>query len=100
MHPDLEANLLKSLGYDATAPAGQSGTKGGYAGNDGHGTWCAGVVGAIDNSIGVVGVAPKCKMILIRVFGVYYSEATIINGLWYAYNQTCMLCVILPSSSQ
>ena len=84
-HPDLEANLLKSLGYDATAPAGQSGTKGGYAGNDGHGTWCAGVVGAIDNSIGVVGVAPKCKMIPIRVFGVYYSEATIINGLRHAY---------------
>ena len=85
-HPDLEANLLKSLGYDATAPAGQSGTKGGYAGNDGHGTWCAGVVGAIDNSIGVVGVAPKCKMIPIRVFGVYYSEATIINGLRHAYS--------------
>ncbi|OLQ20650.1 hypothetical protein BGK60_06835 [Tannerella forsythia] len=84
-HPDLEANLLKSPGYDATAPAGQSGTKGGYAGNDGHGTWCAGVVGAIDNSIGVVGVAPKCKMIPIRVFGVYYSEATIINGLRHAY---------------
>ena len=84
-HPDLEANLLKSLGYDATAPAGQSGTKGGYAGNDGHGTWCAGVVGAVDNSIGVVGVAPRCKMIPIRVFGDYYSEATIIKGLRHAY---------------
>ncbi|MGP1463778.1 S8 family serine peptidase [Tannerella sp.] len=84
-HPDLEANLLKSLGYDATAPAGQSGTKGGYAGNDGHGTWCAGVVGAVDNSIGVVGVAPKCKMIPIRVFGVYSSEASIIKGLRHAY---------------
>ena len=80
-HPDLEANLLKYLGYDATG----GNSKGSYTGNDGHGTWCAGVVGAIDNSIGVVGVAPKCKMIPIRVFGVYYSEATIINGLRHAY---------------
>lgn len=84
-HPDLEANLLKSLGFDATAPAGQDGSKGGYTGNDGHGTWCAGVVGAIDNSIGVVGVAPKCKMIPIRVFGVYSSEESIIKGLRHAY---------------
>ncbi|PDP68223.1 S8 family serine peptidase, partial [Tannerella forsythia] len=40
-HPDLEANLLKYLGYDATG----GNSKGSYTGNDGHGTWCAGVVG-------------------------------------------------------
>ena len=86
-HPDLEANLLKSLGYDATAPAGQSGTKGGYAGNDGHGTWCAGVIGAIDNSIGVVGVAPKCKMIPIKVSnnGYLVSDEAVIRGFEHAY---------------
>ncbi len=89
-HPDLEANLLKSLGFDATAPAGQSGTKGGYTGNNGHGTWCAGVVGAIDNSIGVVGVAPKCKMIPIRIFSDDYvtTNAQIdinVRGLRHAY---------------
>lgn len=81
-HPDLESNLLKHLGYDATG----GNSKGGYTGNDGHGTWCAGVVGAIDNSIGVVGVAPKCKMIPIRVFAEgYYTEKTIADGLKHAY---------------
>ena len=81
-HPDLEANLLKYLGYDATG----GNSKGSYTGNDGHGTWCAGVVGAIDNSIGVVGVAPKCKMIPIRVFrSGYVSQNTIISGLEHAY---------------
>ena len=69
-HPDLEANLLKYLGYDATG----GNSKGSYTGNDGHGTWCAGVVGAIDNSIGVVGVAPKCKMIPIRIFSDNYVK--------------------------
>ncbi len=81
-HPDLEANLLKHLGYDATG----GNSKGGYTDDDGHGTWCAGVVGAIDNSIGVVGVAPKCKMIPIRVYrSAHLSYRDIIHGLEHAY---------------
>ena len=85
-HPDLEANLLKYLGYDATG----GNSKGSYTGNDGHGTWCAGVVGAIDNSIGVVGVAPKCKMIPIRIFSDNYVITPVqidinVRGLRHAY---------------
>ena len=88
-HPDLEANLLKYLGYDATG----GNSKGSYTGNDGHGTWCAGVVGAIDNSIGVVGVAPKCKMIPIRIFSDNYVITPVqidinVRGLRHAYQSS------------
>jgi subtilisin family serine protease len=61
-HPDLQANLL--TGYDATG----GGSGGSYTNNDAHGTSCAGVIGAINNTIGVVGVASGSKMIPIKVF--------------------------------
>ena len=105
-HPDLEANLLKYLGYDATG----GNSKGSYTGDDGHGTWCAGVVGAVDNSIGVVGVAPKCKIIPIRsategggwsehyIAGLrhaYQSGADVINNSWgSSYNSNVYDAVI------
>ncbi|WP_422123922.1 S8 family peptidase [Planococcus sp. X10-3] len=36
---------------------------------NGHGTHVAGIIGALDNSIGVVGVAPEAELYAIRVFG-------------------------------
>lgn len=59
-HPDLEANLVK--GYTTV--------KGTLSPNDdnGHGTHVSGVIGAIaDNGIGVAGLAPKCKIMPIKV---------------------------------
>ena len=60
-HPDLEDNL--TLGYDAIY--NQSG--GGYSYENYHGTICAGVIGAVDNEIGIIGVAPQCKIVPIRM---------------------------------
>ncbi len=61
-HPDLRDNLLP--GYDATG----QGSAGATNGSDPHGTACAGIVAAVaDNNIGVAGVAPKCKLIPIRI---------------------------------
>ena len=34
---------------------------------DGHGTFCAGIVGARKNNLGVVGVAPDCSLFAIKV---------------------------------
>jgi len=57
-HPDLQANIaggkscLRGLNY-----------KDGY----GHGTHVAGIIAALDNSIGVVGIAPQAKLWAVRV---------------------------------
>jgi subtilisin family serine protease len=79
-HPDLQANLL--TGYDATG----GNSNGSYTGNDAHGTSCAGVIGAINNSIGVVGVASGCKMIPVRAYNPYWSISRFILAFQYALN--------------
>jgi subtilisin family serine protease len=62
-HPDLAANLTD--GYDATG----NGTGGGpYTTCDNHGTMVAGCVAAImNNGVGVVGIAPGCKVMPIKI---------------------------------
>lgn len=61
-HPDLVGNLLP--GFDAT----NSGTNGGHvAGEEMHGTFCAGFAAAKgNNGIGIAGVAYNSKIIPIR----------------------------------
>lgn len=63
-HPDLVNNLLP--GFDATDGV-LGGVDGNCKGNDSHGTMCAGIIAAEDNNIGVIGVAPKSKIIPIRM---------------------------------
>jgi serine protease len=64
-HPDLAANLNLGDSFD-------------FLGNDadvsdipgpvtGHGTATSGIVGAVDNSIGVIGVAPLADIVMYRV---------------------------------
>lgn len=64
-HPDLQPNLLP--GFDAT-PYGTSG--GTVAGEQRHGTNCAGFAAAKgNNGTGIAGAAYNCKIIPIRAFG-------------------------------
>ncbi len=70
-HPDLLANLVS--GFDATG----LNSGGGPAGNDAHGTACAGIVAAVgNNNLGVAGIAYNSKIVPIRIA---YSDA---NGNW------------------
>jgi len=58
-HPDLTANILNN---------GKSCIRKTSANDDnGHGTHVAGIIAATDNAIGVVGVAPKAKLIPVKV---------------------------------
>lgn len=58
-HPDLVHNLLPGLNVlDPSRPPDD---------DNAHGTHVAGIVAAENNGIGMVGVAPKCKVIPIKV---------------------------------
>lgn len=57
-HPDL--NVVG--GYNCTGP-----NRNKWDDNDGHGTHVAGIVGALDNNIGVVGVAPGVRLWSVKV---------------------------------
>lgn len=58
-HPDLAANVIN--GTNCVRPRNSADD------DNGHGTHVAGTIGALDNSIGVVGVAPQAKLIAVKV---------------------------------
>lgn len=99
-HPDLNANVL--AGYDMIsdpasahdgngrdADASDSGDyytdNGSLVNSSWHGTHVAGIIAALDNSVGVLGVAPNVKIIPVRVLGANGgTEADIVAGLNWA----------------
>lgn len=58
-HPDLRVDVARSRSFLSrdTSPADQNG----------HGTHVAGTIAAIDNTIGVIGVAPGAPVVAVRV---------------------------------
>ncbi|MDQ3020768.1 MAG: S8 family peptidase [Bacteroidota bacterium] len=81
LHEDLAANMVPNSQYD-------------FFNNDpyaidefGHGTCCAGIAAAVgNNSLGISGVAPNCKMIAIKSTNAFGggNTAAYTNGLIYA----------------
>ena len=73
-HPDLAGNIKGGVCYKL----GLGYPYGSYDDDNGHGTHCAGIVAAIDNTIGVVGVAPKVYLYAVKVLNAqgqgYYSD--------------------------
>lgn len=85
-HPDLAANILASLGYDALNPDGDGGSR--LDPDDpttAHGTAVAGLIGAVaNNGIGGAGVAPGVSMVPIRLIDGGQTELAFINAFRYA----------------
>jgi subtilisin family serine protease len=84
-HVDLAA------GIDFAASADMTGEGLSYQINDpfSHGTHTAGTIGARDNGIGTIGVAPECTLVLVKVLGDAGSGTfeDIIEGIYHAANQ-------------
>ncbi|GAB4332289.1 MAG: hypothetical protein OHK0038_07900 [Flammeovirgaceae bacterium] len=87
LHPDLD--VLN--GYDAAYFAGiassnRNGNPDQEVGGAAHGTNCAGLVAAKDNSVGVRGVAPNAKILAVRIFAPSTSDEAILLAMEWAVN--------------
>ncbi len=76
-HPDLNVDASSGKTFVARTTTPDD--------DNGHGTHCAGIVAAIDNSIGVVGVAAGAKVVPVKVLDKRGSGAysVIISGVDY-----------------
>lgn len=80
-HPDLKGGIVGARDF--------SGSLWGPLDRQGHGTWCAGMIGARANEVGVRGVAPKCELLVAKVLGDDGSgtEHAILAGIEWAAAQ-------------
>jgi len=77
-HPDLQANLGKGKAFVSCDTGGgcrfgakpaSNTCKQSWDDDNDHGTHCAGIAGAVDNTEGVVGVAPDVTLHAVKVLG-------------------------------
>jgi subtilisin len=72
-HPDLNANIIsadcRGFSYDPIQHKMTVSTD--YTDTEGHGTEVAGVIAAADNDIGVIGVAPLAKIMVLKLYPSY-----------------------------
>lgn len=93
-HPDLATNIKGS--YNAISPSKSADD------DNGHGTHVAGIIGALDNTIGVIGAAPAVNLYAIKVLNRngsgYISD--IIEGIdWAIANHINVINMSLGASS-
>lgn len=93
-HPDLAANVKGGVSCVSYTPR--------YVDDNGHGTHVAGIVAAVDNNIGVVGVAPAADLYAIKVLdrrgSGYLSD--VIEGLdWAVANHMQVVNMSLGASA-
>jgi hypothetical protein len=87
-HPDLQANIKGGFNFVSNhhrRPADPEK----WDDDNGHGTHCAGIVAAVDNDIGVIGVAPEAHLYGVKVLdrtGNGY-ESDVIAGIEWATSQ-------------
>jgi subtilisin family serine protease len=96
-HPNLQPNLLPGRNYDDdnddTAPLA-------FLANAAHGTACAGLVGAARNGRGVVGVAPECRLVPLRVQRRIAWDRMAATFRWAADKGEVLLCSwVIPEST-
>lgn len=92
-HPDLQNAVVKYQDFSGD----------GIEDADGHGTHCAGLVGARANDIGVVGIAPKCELMVGKVLNNQgWGQADwIADGIrWAAANGADIISMSLGSKTQ
>lgn len=80
-HVDLKANIKPGINTINTRKSPND--------DNGHGTHVAGIIGALDNDVGVIGVAPKADLYPIKVLNAAGSGtlADLIEGIQWAIDK-------------
>lgn len=98
-HPDLAANIKGGVNYVRAR---------GYVDpnrwddDNGHGSHVAGIIGAVDNAIGAIGVAPECSLYALKVLnksGMGYTSDIIAAIQWAVANGMDIANLSLGSNS-
>ena len=86
-HADLIGNLKGGVNFVSKSPV-KPADPNKWDDDNGHGTHVAGIVGAINNEIGVVGIAPKAELYAVKVLDRNGSGYTsdVIDGITWAMN--------------
>lgn len=86
-HPDLVDNLKGGVNF-VSKPSWKDPDPTKWDDDNGHGTHVAGIVGAVDNEIGVIGVAPQAYLYAVKVLdrtgSGYVSD--VIDGIDWSMN--------------
>ncbi|WP_247235568.1 S8 family serine peptidase [Telluribacter sp. SYSU D00476] len=84
-HPDLVANIDPGRDFDNND---NDATNNG----DAHGTACAGVIAAAENGLGVVGIAPNCRIVPLRAAGAHTWDTWAQTFDWAAQRGQIISC--------
>lgn len=91
-HPDLREAVLACADFSSSCQGPRD--------VQGHGTHCAGVIAARQNQVGVVGVAPECRLLIGKVLGDDGSGASsaVASGIdWAVAQQADVISMSLGS---
>ena len=80
-HPDIAPNVYSSVSF-VPGETAQFQNPNYFS----HGTHVAGIIAAADNNVGTVGIAPKAKLMLVKVLSEegYGEFGAVIQGMYYA----------------
>jgi subtilisin len=98
-HPDLVDNIAEGVNFVRTKGKVNSNA---WEDDNGHGTHCAGIVAALDNTIGVIGVAPGASLYGVKVLNSQGSGSysDIIKGIeWSVTNGMDVISMSLSGST-
>jgi len=101
-HPDLAANIRGGINFVSKGAWWKPADPSKWDDDNGHGTHVAGIVAALDNEIGVVGVAPEAHLWAAKVLdrdGSGYVSDIISAIKWSIDNQMQIINMSLGTSS-
>ena len=92
-HPDLEDNIVFGKGFELVGS--EVVERDDYQDATGHGTMVTGVMAAVDNTIGVIGVAPKAKIYVLKFIGYPWTHQQLAYAINYAANNLCVRVIVM-----